>query len=288
MIRQSNRIIDVFPFNDEEGPLLARYLELNSIVDQFVAIEGNVTHSGRPKNPRFLETVERLGLDRSRFHLIQVNLPASAAPFEKDRIQRDSALQYLTELFDENDLILFGDVDEVPALEAVELGIDQLKVGFPMAIFAQWMCVGLFNNVERSRRLRSFAGEFNGIRRRDKRWLGTVLVRLGSLGTDFTLSDLRKPENKEFAVRLENGGWHLSSCGGPLTQSPESRIVAKLQDSAHVEFQHIRDEDLVRKRFDSGKDVLGRRFVRFTIVSPTNFLSDRIRLEPRLANLIRE
>lgn len=288
MIRQSNRIIDVFPFNDEEGPLLARYLELNSIVDKFVAIEGNVTHSGRPKNPQFLETVERLGLNRSKFHLIEVNLLSSAAPFEKDRIQRDSALPYLIESFDENDLVLFGDIDEVPALEAVESGIERLRSGFPMAFFAQWMCVGLFNNVEQTRRLLSFAGEFSGVPKKEKRWLGTVLIQLGSLGPELTLSDLRKPERKEFAARIENGGWHLSSCGGALGLTPESRIVKKLQDAAHVEFQHIRDENVVRKRFEKGRDVLGRRFVRFRLVKSMDFLSERIRQDPRFANLIRD
>lgn len=288
MIRQSNRIIDVFPFNDEEGPLLARFLELNSIVDQFVAIEGDVTHSGRPKNPRFFETVDRLGLDSSRFHLVEVKLPSSAAPFEKDRIQRDSALPYLLELFDENDLILFGDIDEVPALEALESGIKRLQSGYPMAFFAQWMCVGLFNNVEQTRRLLSFAGEFSGVPKKDKRWLGTVLVQLGSLGPELTLSDLRKPERKEVAVRIENGGWHFSSCGGALGLTPESRIVKKLQDAAHVEFQHISDENLVRKRFEKGRDVLGRRFVRFRLVKSNEFLSDRIREDPRFKNLIRD
>ncbi len=63
MLGQPSEILDVFLFNDEEAPLLARYLELKEVVTRFVAIEGDLTSAGKPRAPRFWKTIENLKLD---------------------------------------------------------------------------------------------------------------------------------------------------------------------------------------------------------------------------------
>lgn len=286
MISERGRLVDVFLFNDEVGPLLARYLELKDLGATFVAIEGDSTLSGRPRSPKFWSTIESLGLDKNLFHLVTVNLPKDESPFARERIQRDSALIYLKSHFRDEDYILFGDVDEVPSREATLDAIGRLETGTKMAFFAQVMCVGLFNNVEKTHRLLSYAGEFPGVQKKDRRWLGTALVQLRSLSDEWSLSDLREPSNKAKAARIANGGWHFSSCGGQLDTPPQLRVAQKLQDFAHVEFQHIKDVELIRRRFERGRDVLGRRFVRFEFQHPDKLLSSRIASEPRFRNLI--
>ena len=50
-------VVDAFPFFNEFGILEARLLELNPVVDVFLLVEANVTHSGNPKPLFFTDAV---------------------------------------------------------------------------------------------------------------------------------------------------------------------------------------------------------------------------------------
>jgi hypothetical protein len=288
MLGQPSEILDVFLFNDEEAPLLARYLELKEVVTRFVAIEGDLTSAGKPRAPRFWKTIENLKLDPKYFELISITLPQQASPHDRERVQRDQALDYLRETYPPNTIVIFSDVDEIPRLEALQSAIPRVQESGEVAFFAQWMCVGWLNNREKSRRLLSFAGEFPEISKRNAKWLGTTMTVLQTLLNGMTLSELRHPETKTVGFRVEDAGWHFSYCGGSLTSTPEERIANKLRDSAHTEFQHlIKMAEKIVRRLDRGRDLLGRRFVRFELVEPQTFLSHRFSQEPRLQHLMR-
>ncbi len=287
MPRHMRQIIDVFLFNDEEAPLLARYLELRSVVSRFVAIEADLTLSGETRQPKFWSTVEKLGLSASDFTLISITLPKHADPFERERLQRDLALSFIQENFSPDAIMMFSDVDEVPRLEAVRESIPRVSESDSVAFFAQLMCVGWLNNCERTHKLLSFAGEFENVRKRDRKWLGTTMVALSKVSAGMTLSQLRHPETKAGGFRVDNGGWHFSSCGGSLNATPGERISQKLKDFAHVEFRYLSNNpEQIERRLRRGKDVLGRRFIRFMLVNPDSHLSPRLLSDKRFSHLV--
>ena len=292
MEHSKTKIVDVFPFIDEEGPLLARFLELDAIVDHFIVIEGSLTHSGKPNTSKVFDVLIELGIPTEKFTSLFAQLSSTDTTFDRDRIQRNYAKAHLLSTFSDQDWMIFGDVDEIPTAESVQAALDLLQreqYEKSFAHFAQEMCSVYFNNHEISAKLMSYMGEYQGVRKKDKKWLGTTLLRMGELRM-FELSDLRKPARKEQGVRISPGGWHFSSCGGPVCAEGAQRLVSKFKNSAHTEYAHI-SEDLIpsiNKRLDKGKDVLGRKFVRFKFEDAEYFLSNKFSQDHRLASLIRK
>ena len=284
----SPAIIDVFPYLDEELPLLARVTLLSGVVAKFIAIEGNITHSGLSKPFQLKKKIASLGLPVEQFHVIEVDIPHSLSSFDKDAYQRDFAKNYIVDTFPEDSFLIFGDVDEVPTEDSVLRAIGLLEQSETEFVhFAQIMCVGYLNNCEVTGRLLSYLGEYPDIRGRDRRWLGTTMTRVGNL-SELTLSDLRDPARKEFGERLQHGGWHFSYTGGTIETEVVARVVDKLIASAHQEFLHLARPELISKRLFKGKDILGRRGVRFAIRDPKNFLPPEIVGDERFIKAIGE
>jgi len=285
------KVVDVFPFIDEEGPLLARFLELDSIVDHFIVIEGSLTHSGRPNTSKVFEVLNELSIPTQKFTSLFAQLSSADTTFDRDRIQRDHAKAHLLSTFSDHDWMIFGDVDEIPTEGSVRVAFDLLQREQDeklFAHFAQEMCSAYFNNHEISAKLMSYMGEYQGVRKKDKKWLGTTLLRMGDLHT-LELSDLREPARKDQGIRISPGGWHFSSCGGPANAEAAQRLVSKFKNSPHTEYAHINEELIptLNRRLERGKDVLGRRFVRFKFEDAEYFLSNKFSQDPRLASLIR-
>lgn len=278
------KVIDVFPYLDEEGPLLARFLQLKDHVDLFVAVEGNLTHSGLEKEFTFEDTALRLGLPRNKVVALKIDLAPNLTPFERDSQQRDYAKEYLLENFTPDDVLIFGDVDEVPSSSGIIRALEAIKNGAHFAHLAMDMTVGYMNNVEVSHRLLSFMGEYPNIHRSDRRWLGTSVCTFDQL-KKISLSELRHPARKIGGLRISEAGWHFSYCGGGLQLPSIQRIMHKLLNSAHVEFSAMQ-ESKVRNRLAKGRDILGRRFVRFKFIDSERFLPTEIRSHPLLSQLI--
>lgn len=280
------RVIDVFPFLDEEGPLLARYLELESVVDLFVGVEANLTHNGSKNAPRLRETLIKLGIHEDRFHIIEADISAGKTSFERDALHKNAAKDFIINNLTSHDYVVFGDVDEVPRLEAVHDAIKRLESGSSHCVFAQEMCFGYFNYREETGRLLSFMGEFPGTRRKNRRWLGTVMQKVGTLRS-VELSGLRHPETKIRAFRVQDGGWHFSTCGGSIEDGLERRVWNKFSASAHEEFSWLTELSAaeIETTIARGEDLLRRRFVRFKTQDPVAFLSDRITCDTRLQKL---
>jgi beta-1,4-mannosyl-glycoprotein beta-1,4-N-acetylglucosaminyltransferase len=247
-----------------------------------------MTHSGIPKRFRLKNHINSLGLPIEQFHVIEVEIPANLPAFEKDAFQRDFVKDYILDNFPSDSFLLSGDVDEIPSRESVSRAIDTLEQNDVEFIhFAQEMCVGYLNNAERTRRLLSYLGEYPGFQGRDRRWLGTTMTRVRNLN-QLTITELRDPARKEFGARLSNGGWHFSYVGGGIQTEVVSRIVNKLQASPHQEFLHLARPELISKRLSKGKDILGRRGVRFEVRDSKTFLPPEILDDNRFQKVIRE
>lgn len=103
-------IIDCFPFFNEFDILNIHLHELDPWVDRFVLIESRETFSGNEKPLYFEENKHMFEKFLPKItHL--VSPPAKKPPIQK--IQRDYIMEGLKDCSD-NDLILIGDVDEIP------------------------------------------------------------------------------------------------------------------------------------------------------------------------------
>lgn len=216
-------IVDVFMFNDEFDHLKCRLYELEGVVDEFIAIEGNRTMSGRPKPYRLSDSgYTNPSLDIIRADISDTsdlrNLPPGslwngakyAEYWRRDWMQRGAATAYLEDRPDDT-IVLFGDLDEIPRRSKVAgfRGSPQRMMMEHLIYSTKW---------------------HSGC------WTGTVIGQKGDLKT---FPEVRT--RRDYFPMLHDGGWHLAWLGG------EEACVDKVNVFAHGELAE--DIDQVRQRF---------------------------------------
>ncbi len=257
-------IFDMFPFNNEAELFELRVELLKHSVDKFVIQEVGETHSGKAK-AMLVETLSRkLGVQDRVIIQTLPTFPVGLAPFERDWFQRNLATDFLKSKVSETDIVLYGDVDEIPNPRLVMELDEILRLDrYPFAAFAQEMNYCYFNYRESTGRLLSHLGEFKSVPRKQKKWIGTVAWSGWALKGKQP-ADLRNGLKIDLdnGIRLPNGGWHYSYVGGP-GESAFERFKHKLMDSAHQEFNTEKTLKMFNRRIAAGLDPLGRRGVRF-------------------------
>jgi beta-1,4-mannosyl-glycoprotein beta-1,4-N-acetylglucosaminyltransferase len=264
------KVFDVFPLFNELDLLEIRLHELNEVVDFFVITESSTTFSGNPK-PYYLElNWERFSSFSHKilYHKLD-DVPNNLNAFERDWYQRDSAKPFLEKYISNGDLILYGDLDEIPRSESVLNAKSNLDDKTKIVHFAMDLYYYYVNLREVSGSLLSYMGEYPHVA--EKKWLGTTLSKW-QYASNFTLTSLRNPEHKSFGKRISNAGWHFSYVGGPEPEPSIQRIVRKIQSSSHQEFNNEKTLKKVSKRFRKNKDIFGRRGSRFKKIKNLDFL----------------
>jgi beta-1,4-mannosyl-glycoprotein beta-1,4-N-acetylglucosaminyltransferase len=254
-------IFDVFPFFNEVDLLEIRLNVLDDFVDVFVICEFDTSFSGDSK-PYYFE------IHRSRFknfeHKIiylkksQQNIFSS---FVNDEFQKNSIGVDLIDVCENEDIVIFGDLDEIPNPLKLDFAINSLS-NYSICHFAQNNFMYFLNNKEISCNILSFAGEYEGII--EKKWLGTIITRY-SYAKEFELTKLRFPFHKEVGLRISDGGWHFSYVGSPGF-SAAKRLRNKLKYSSHQEFNNYYYRIMGNVRLLLRKDFYGLRKSRFKLV----------------------
>lgn len=249
------KIVDVVPFFDEVDLLEIRMNVLNPVVDYFVISEYDYSFAGLEKPYNLQEKLERFKNFSSKMIYVQEKQSKILTAFENDDLQKNSIKRHLKMYFSDKDLLIFGDVDEIPSLEGVKYAISHLKDNVSFFHFAQRMFYGYLNNEHSNNLLLSYCGEFNGIKR--KMWLGTVASRMSIL-SNLEMSQLRGPNCKSFSHRIDSGGWHYSYCGGDGLEFKQ-RAVTKIINNAHQEMNRRDIIDELDNNIRRGRDILKRR-----------------------------
>lgn len=266
----TGKVFDVFPFFNELDLLEIRLNQMSEVVDYFVITEADETHAGKPKVLYFAENKHKFAKFLPRIiHVVATGFPPGLTTFERDWYQRDFATAELTNLISDDDILIYGDIDEIPRLAALEHAISSISKGTPIAFLAQDLYYYYLNLEETSGTLLSNVGEFEGVR--NPKWLGTSVSRW-SFSKSIRLSQLRNPELKEQAVRVPDGGYHFSYVGGPQPADASARVKAKLAGSAHQELNTWRTLPFIRRRLAKGKDIFGRRGAKFKKRSDLSYL----------------
>ena len=126
------KVIDAFSFFNEFDILKLRLEYLRNVVDYFVIGECNYTHSGKSK-PYYLDQIIHEFDDDLKRKIIQVHYEPDITTYDfsnktecdfesgfwkLERGQRNHTLTALSQ-FNENDLFMLSDADEIPRKELV-------------------------------------------------------------------------------------------------------------------------------------------------------------------------
>lgn len=255
------KVIDAFPFFNELNLLQIRLETLGPFVDYFLIVEANETFAGQKKTSYFLANIEKFEKFKDKIIHLQIeSFPTGLNPFEREWFQRNAMRPKLLELAGENDLVIFGDVDEIPSPASMMYAAKHDFSKKPVIHCAQNLFYYYFNLEEISGTLLSYSGEYPLVFK--KKWLGTVICQFGYL-KKFELATFRSPEQKKYGHRFRNGGWHFSFVGEAESLGVEDRIITKIRSYAHQEYNNDTVFDSVLSNVDAKKDLFGRKKSRF-------------------------
>lgn len=225
-------IYDCFTFYNELELLDIRLHELYDIVDKFVLVEGNTTHSGKIKTSVWLENKDKFAdvADKVVHHM--ADLTKYSTTEERENGQRNAIKDALEELnLDDQDIVTVCDLDEIPSKRLGELK------PMPMAALGQKFCNYYLNNVTYDR----LGNEKEWTLGRICRWW--YLERI----TPQKLRMMKVPRGITLPC-----GWHFSFVGG------SDKIKQKINVYLHQEFNNPAIIDNIDNALKFNLDVLGR------------------------------
>lgn len=230
---------DLFSFSGEYDMLEIRLSILSPYVDKFLMVEGAETFSG---NPKVLYWIERNKdrfeewEDKIIYHVVDryddpeiiaqmeerkdyVGLPHfQRAFYQKEMLRKVAESQHP----DDEDLIYYGDVDEVWKPKEIDDKVYKLR----QLAYSYWL-----NN------------------RSPEDWRGTIITKWKNLKNG-CLNDMRaNPVNI-----LEDGGWHFTNLGGL------EMIKRKIEAYDHQEVNIPWVKDGLAERIELNVDFLGRGY----------------------------
>ncbi len=179
-------IFDTFLFHNELDLLECRLRELENTPVHHILVEATTTLQGEPKLLYYADNKERFAAWKDRLTVVTMQHTVEIS-WERQAQQRGNIFAGLEHCgAEEDDLIIFGDVDEIPRASLIsEKMIPQMTLSQDLYMFAvDW-------------------------RHPEEEWPGTVIERAGNI-TSF--DELRAKKNDW--PRIPDGGWHLTWLGG--------------------------------------------------------------------------
>ena len=231
-------IYDCFQYFNEDHMIDLRMNILNDYVDKFVITGGNMTFSGLPKESHFLNNKDRFAKWEDKIILNQIELPDLEGPWHREIYSRNAMVR--PDIFNDDDLILMSDGDEIPNPEILEHASewvsDDTHFTFEQSCYAYWI-----NNLYSNKWFGSRAATYKHIK-------------------NTTVDDIREgteDENKISGSIITNGGWHFTYLGN------EDHIRQKINSFCDRQFDIPEVTENISKNLDSGKDVLNRSHISY-------------------------
>ena len=238
------RIYDCFLASHELDMMEIRIRETQQYVDGFVAVESQVTFTGRKKRLYVPKVRERLPTDAKRLlhHVVLTTLQGSDA-WARERYQRDSLFTRALDSLPQSarprtgDIIMLGDADEIPK---------------PHALYAFKHCQGIRFPVAMQAVLQYYSFD----RYSKTLWQNPKAALYPVEG--FTASTLRTAHEHGSSLKVEgmpNSSWHCSSCFSHL-----SHYRQKTKSFSHSELDTPANNNAITivQRIKEGSDLFGR------------------------------
>lgn len=237
-------VIDTFMFFNEFDILEGRLEYLFDHVDYFVLVESNMTHSGESKPLLFMENAKRYkkylskilyfpfitSKDQYNFDRVPVHdHDFEAGTWKAENAQRNH-INTALDIFDDTDVIIVSDVDEIPHRGCIQIGRDYLANGWEvLAIQQTYYC-------------------YNFNQKLSYPWHGSVITS-NAYAKKHGAQHLRNI--KHSIPVISNGGWHLSYWG------TVEEIQDKIKGFAHQELNNNQylNPDHIKEKISQGKDL---------------------------------
>jgi beta-1,4-mannosyl-glycoprotein beta-1,4-N-acetylglucosaminyltransferase len=243
------KIIDCFMLGlDYELDLLELRLEyLYPIVDHFVIVEANFTHTGNLKKLFFEENKIKFLKYADKIIYVKVDGPISTEykTWENEFYQRNQIMVGLDRIgIKSNDIIIISDLDEFPSHDAINFYITKKIDG--LGNTTQDMYFYYLNwkaNIT---------------------WSGSQFVRghmLMSGSTPQSFRDIRKKKNK---LKI-HGGWHFSYMGGTSAILSKISSISEAPLLKSIDLDKI-DSAIINKTFLSKDNI---------VITPINILAEQ-------------
>lgn len=234
-------------YYDEDLVLDIRLNTLNNYVDKFVIAEGTIDHAGNNKKLNF--DFKKFSKFKNKIeYLIIDNIPIEVKHFKKnwhpahfrDQFQRNS-LKLGYAKYDDNDLIMISDLDEIPNPEKIKNFKNTDKLG----CFIQ----------------KNYCMKFNILNISEPDWFGTRICKKKYLKSPQWLRDIKikkrpfykfyKPKFDKFIV---DGGWHFSSV------KSSKDIQKKINSTAEQQFNldKFKKLSVIDDKINNFKDLFDR------------------------------
>lgn len=244
------KIVDAFCFFNELDMLDLRIKMLSPYVDSFVIVEADHTFSGKAKSSCFEANKERFRpyLDRIVHHIARIDVSQMdftvrpekfdvATDFWRVEFAQRNAISDALRGFDPSDLVVFGDVDEIPSPAALM----RLK----KSAFFRFL-VGCLPH--------SFKQEefyYNARNLRLEPWFGSIVTSCDKL---VRLTPQKLRDRRKKLPKIRGGGYHFS-----YFMSPE-QIANKIDSFSHQEFNtdFYKSNDRIASCLNEGVDLFGR------------------------------
>ena len=197
------KIIDCFMYFDEDLVLDIRLNTLNNVVEKFVIAEGTRDHAGRNRKLNF-DIKKYSNFENKIEYLIIDDMPVSVQNKKsnwhenhlRDQFQRNALERGYTS-FDDEDLIMISDIDEIPDPKKIK----EFKIKNKYACFLQ-------KNFQSKLNLQNTSHDY---------WPGTKICQKKYLRSPQWLRNIKTKkalleilQTKRTPQLIYNGGWHFS------------------------------------------------------------------------------
>lgn len=213
-------IYDCFTFFNELDLLEIRLNVLDPYVDYFVICESHLTFSGKEKPLYFLENKERFSKWKDKIIHIEAGRYSAKDSFDQAHFQKELLKHTVGEFAKDDDIVYFGDLDEIWKPQEVDDRVYKLK---------QLNYSYFLNN------------------RSTEAWIGTIVGKWKSIKEKGFNWNRANPENYK-----EDGGWHFTNIGGA------EQVIKKLEAYDHQEFNTPDIKESIKEKIENGQDYVGR------------------------------
>lgn len=245
------KIYDCVIIRDELDILELRLKILNDKVDKFVICEADKTFTNISKPYTFLENFSRFEKWQDKIIYLPIELDDSGLNFSKKdtefnpksaawqfEYQQRNALIYGLENIDSDDIIMLGDVDEIPNPENIK------DIQNPTSCVMSFYYYFINNK---------------SIGPQDKIWRGTTILKGSHLKQFPSIQYIRE---NAWSFSQVIGGWHWSYLGG------KEVIKNKIQSFSHTEYNNesFYNDNHIEYCLNHGKDIFNRSSMNFQII----------------------
>ena len=210
------KIIDSICFFNEYDLLEIRLEELYDVVDRFIICESTVTHSNKPKPLYFLLNRNRYKKYLDKIDLVIYDNYTKTESWDIENEQRRRIIEKLPRDFQDDDILMVSDADEIPKKQVVSDLKNKNISEFPITLTYDTYCGSLLNKYEEPEN-----HKYNTC---------TMCLKGSILKQNNDLQYYTK--NRMHFNQILHSGWHFTSMGGP------EKLVKKLESFAHVELNH--------------------------------------------------